>query len=123
MLTWPDPKYPQKPDGRLQEFLSGEVRYASLEKAFPEESQKLRARLEVELNQRYENLKRMADHAFAAEEKSVELSGEDKQPPEPAQAAEKKAEDLNACTVSGTAEHSRSGDPGEPCDDGRAGQE
>ena len=65
----------KEPDGSLQEFLSGEVRYASLEKAFPKESQKLRARLEVELNQRYENWKRIADQAFAAEEKAVELSG------------------------------------------------
>ena len=105
----------KKPDGSLQDFLSGEVRYASLEKAFPEESQKLRARLEVEINQRYENWKRMADQAFAAEK-------EDKQPPEVAPVAEKKAEDLDACTVSGTAEHSRSGDSGEPCDDGRTGK-
>ena len=44
----------KKPDGTLQEFLSGEVRYASLEKTFPEESKKLRARIEEELTERYE---------------------------------------------------------------------
>jgi pyruvate-ferredoxin/flavodoxin oxidoreductase len=44
----------KKPDGTLQEFLSGEVRYASLEKTFPEESKKLRARIEEELMERYE---------------------------------------------------------------------
>jgi pyruvate-ferredoxin/flavodoxin oxidoreductase len=49
------------PDGSLQEFLSGEVRYASLEKTFPEESKKLRARLEEEYNARYEKFKAMAE--------------------------------------------------------------
>jgi pyruvate-ferredoxin/flavodoxin oxidoreductase len=44
----------KKPDGTLQEFLSGEVRYASLETTFPEESKKLRARIEEELTERYE---------------------------------------------------------------------
>jgi pyruvate-ferredoxin/flavodoxin oxidoreductase len=49
------------PDGTLQEFLSGEVRYASLEKTFPEESKKLRARIEVEFTERYDGYKRLAD--------------------------------------------------------------
>jgi len=47
----------KKPDGTLQEFLSGEVRYASLEKTFPDESKKLRARIEEELTERYEAMK------------------------------------------------------------------
>ncbi len=50
----------KEPDGNLQEFLSGEVRYASLEKAFPEESKKLRAELEKEFNERYEALRLLA---------------------------------------------------------------
>jgi len=37
----------------LKEFLSGEVRYASLETTFPEESKKLRACIEEELTERY----------------------------------------------------------------------
>ena len=49
------------PDGSLQEFLSGEVRYASLQKTFPEESKKLTARLEEEYNNRYAALKLKAD--------------------------------------------------------------
>ena len=49
------------PDGTLQEFLSGEVRYASLEKTFPEESKKLRAQIEVEFTERYDGYKRLAD--------------------------------------------------------------
>ena len=56
------------PDGTLQEFLSGEVRYASLEKTFPAESKKLRARIEEELMTRFENLKRMAGGVPAEKE-------------------------------------------------------
>ncbi|MCG2754050.1 MAG: pyruvate:ferredoxin (flavodoxin) oxidoreductase [Desulfobacteraceae bacterium] len=51
----------RKPDGSFQEFLAGEVRYASLQKTFPEESKKLTVRLEKEYMERYENLKLMAD--------------------------------------------------------------
>ncbi|MBW2569566.1 MAG: pyruvate:ferredoxin (flavodoxin) oxidoreductase, partial [Deltaproteobacteria bacterium] len=51
----------KKPDGNLQEFLAGEVRYASLQKTFPEESKILTARLEKEYMERYENLKLMAN--------------------------------------------------------------
>jgi len=52
----------KKPDfGKLQEFLSGEVRYASLEKAFPEESKALRAEIEKEYKARYQALKQLAD--------------------------------------------------------------
>ncbi len=49
------------PDGSLQEFLSGETRFAALEKSFPEESRRLRARLDQEVNDRYTILKMMAD--------------------------------------------------------------
>jgi len=48
------------PDGKLQEFLAGEVRYASLQKSFPEESKRLTALLEEEYNKRYKALKLMA---------------------------------------------------------------
>ncbi|MBU1053248.1 MAG: pyruvate:ferredoxin (flavodoxin) oxidoreductase [Proteobacteria bacterium] len=48
------------PDGTLQEFLSGENRYASLEKQFPEESKKLRQKIEKEYNERYEIYKHMS---------------------------------------------------------------
>jgi pyruvate-ferredoxin/flavodoxin oxidoreductase len=51
----------KKPDGSLQEFLSGEVRYASLRQAFPDEAKKLHARLEQEINERYKSLKSIAD--------------------------------------------------------------
>ncbi|MFH2066005.1 MAG: pyruvate:ferredoxin (flavodoxin) oxidoreductase [Pseudomonadota bacterium] len=49
------------PDGKLKEFLSGEVRYASLHKMFPDEAEKLHKRLEEEFAQRYESMKQMAE--------------------------------------------------------------
>jgi pyruvate-ferredoxin/flavodoxin oxidoreductase len=51
----------KEPDGKLKEFLSGEVRYASLQKTFPEEADKLHKRLEEEFARRYEHLKQLAD--------------------------------------------------------------
>jgi pyruvate-ferredoxin/flavodoxin oxidoreductase len=57
----------KEPDGSLQEFLSGEIRYATLQKTFPEESKKLTARLEAELMDRYGELKLMADPAAICE--------------------------------------------------------
>jgi pyruvate-ferredoxin/flavodoxin oxidoreductase len=48
------------PDGKLKEFLSGEVRYASLQKMFPDEAKKLHKRLEEEFARRYESMKHMA---------------------------------------------------------------
>jgi pyruvate-ferredoxin/flavodoxin oxidoreductase len=53
----------KEPDGTIQTFLGGENRFASLEKTFPEESKKLRARIEKELDKRYTTYKNMADPA------------------------------------------------------------
>ncbi len=50
----------KEPDGSLQAFLSGEVRYASLKKSFPAESEKLSKQLEEEYIERFENLKKRA---------------------------------------------------------------
>ena len=49
------------PDGTLQEFLSGEVRFAALEKSFPEESKRLRSMIEEEVSDKYEMLKMMSE--------------------------------------------------------------
>ncbi len=51
----------KEPDGSLQGFLGGENRFASLEKTFPKESKRLRAKIEEEVNQRYSSFKEMAD--------------------------------------------------------------
>ena len=48
------------PDGKLQAFLSGENRYALLEKVNPEESKKLRALIEEQYINRYNYLKQLA---------------------------------------------------------------
>ncbi|MEN8243368.1 MAG: pyruvate:ferredoxin (flavodoxin) oxidoreductase [Thermodesulfobacteriota bacterium] len=61
----------KEPDGTFQEFLAGEVRYASLKKTFPEESAKLSKQLEAEYMNRFEALKRRAA-AGAEEEASKE---------------------------------------------------
>jgi len=50
----------KEPDGSLQDFLAGEVRYASLRKTFPEESRKLTVQLEKEYMERYRDLKHLA---------------------------------------------------------------
>ncbi|MCP4022190.1 MAG: pyruvate:ferredoxin (flavodoxin) oxidoreductase [Desulfobacteraceae bacterium] len=49
------------PDGTLQEFLSGETRFAALEKSFPEESKRLRLKIDGEVSDKYTMLKMMAD--------------------------------------------------------------
>lgn len=49
------------PDGTLQKFLSGENRYAVLEKMAPEESTRLRKQIETDINRRYAILQRMHD--------------------------------------------------------------
>ena len=51
----------KEPDGSLKEFLSGEVRYASLQKVFPDEAEALHTRLEKEVNDRFQILRRLAD--------------------------------------------------------------
>jgi len=53
------------PDGSLQTFLNGEVRYASLKKTFPDEAEKLAQQLEKEYMERFERLKRQAGESDA----------------------------------------------------------
>ncbi len=50
----------KEPDGTLQQFLAGEVRYAALQKTFPEESKRLTVQLEKEYQERYQRMKAMA---------------------------------------------------------------
>ncbi len=49
------------PDGTLQDFLGGETRFAALEKSDPDESKRLRAKIEGEVTDKYTMLKMMAD--------------------------------------------------------------
>jgi pyruvate-ferredoxin/flavodoxin oxidoreductase len=50
-----------EPDASLRGFLDGEIRYASLQKTFPDEYKKLTDRLEDDYMQRYEALHRIAN--------------------------------------------------------------
>jgi len=49
------------PTGDFQDFLMGEVRYASLHQTFPEEAKKLNAQLESEYRERYQTYKKLAE--------------------------------------------------------------
>ncbi|CCH50384.1 pyruvate:ferredoxin (flavodoxin) oxidoreductase [Pseudodesulfovibrio piezophilus] len=82
------------PDGSLQEFLSGENRYAMLERFHPELSKAFREKIEKDYADRYAILTHLADADFS---KAEEVEGE-------------------ACEVGVSAESPGSG---EPCDDGR----
>ena len=101
------------PDGTLQEFLSGENRYALLERTFPEESKKLRSAIEVQYQERYEALQRMAD---------VEPCAKPAPEVTPAKAPADEGAGNERCKVTATAEHARSDGNNGPCDDGRSGK-
>ena len=51
----------KEPTGDFQDFLMGEVRYASLHQSFPEEAKKLHAQLEAEYAERYQVYKKLAE--------------------------------------------------------------
>ncbi|PKK85862.1 MAG: pyruvate:ferredoxin (flavodoxin) oxidoreductase [Thermoplasmata archaeon HGW-Thermoplasmata-1] len=51
----------KKPDGTLMDFLASEVRYATLDRQFPEESKKLKQKLEKEVNERYAAYAKLAE--------------------------------------------------------------
>jgi len=51
----------KEPKGDIEEFLDGEVRYATLKRSFPDESKRLRAKLAKELQERYQKYKKMAE--------------------------------------------------------------
>jgi len=94
----------KEPKGSLKEFLGGEVRYAALEKLFPEEAARLHTRLEKEFAERYVMLKQKAEQELPVIETT--------------KGAAKGGAESDVCTLSSTAEHG--GD--EACDDGRAGK-
>jgi len=97
------------PDGTLQTFLSGEVRYAALEKAMPEESKRLRAGIETAYYERYRQMKLMDDPKLACVEGGLDFT------PAAAPTAAP-AGDAKPCAMSD------SGHSAKPCDDGRGGK-
>jgi len=50
----------KEPTGNVQDFLMGEVRYASLVQSFPDEAKKLHAQLAAELKERWDIYKKLA---------------------------------------------------------------
>jgi pyruvate-ferredoxin/flavodoxin oxidoreductase len=94
----------KEPAISIKEFLGGEIRYAALEKIFPEEAVKLHTQLEKEVAERYLILKQKADQELPT---VITTEG-----------AAAGGDDADVCILSSTAEHG--GD--EACDDGRAGK-
>ena len=102
----------KEPDGTIQEFLSGENRYAALEKIAPEESKKLRTQLEADYYKKYVMVKTMAD--LSPEAWGIETHT-------PVEAPPSDEDELPMASLSVTAEHIRShDDSGEPVDEGRS---
>ncbi len=99
----------KEPDGSLQAFLGGEVRYSALQNLFPEEAKSLHKRLEAEFADRYAALKRMAEADYEPVQPTGDLA--------PVQEG-----GGDACTLAGTAEHAGRDGADEACDDGRAGK-
>ena len=94
----------KEPKSSLKGFLGGEVRYAALEKLFPEEAARLHTQLEKEFAERYVMLKQKAEQPLPM---IITTEG-----------AAVGSTDSDVCTLSSTAEHG--GD--DACDDGRAGK-
>ena len=108
----------KEPDGSLQAFLSGEVRYDSLEKMNPEASRELRAQLEQEVVERFRILKEMGD--WQPTQGDVPPKGGRRHDHVPAAGA---VEEPAPVCVSATSDprYSRPTQPEGECDDGRAG--
>jgi pyruvate-ferredoxin/flavodoxin oxidoreductase len=62
----------KKPDGSLDEFLSGEIRYASLKRVFPDEAKRLHDRLQEEIDERFQDLQQLADPTIVCKEPEAE---------------------------------------------------
>jgi pyruvate-ferredoxin/flavodoxin oxidoreductase len=102
------------PDGTIQEFLSGENRFAALEKIFPENSKLLRMQIEADYYKRYILSKTLAD--LSPEAWGIK-------PHTPVAAPPVDEEELQKAQMSVTAEHMRHHDEsGEPVDEGREGK-
>jgi len=54
----------KEPNGKLREFLEGEVRYAALKRTFPEEAERLNSALEKEVIERYKFYKKIAEEGL-----------------------------------------------------------
>jgi pyruvate-ferredoxin/flavodoxin oxidoreductase len=95
------------PAGDLQAFLSGEVRYAALEKSAPEMSHRYRAEMQAWTKKRFDELQYLAAMpVFGEAAQGAPASGAAGSP---------------FCETATTAEHARPGN-GDACDEGRSGK-
>jgi len=109
----------KEPDGSLQSFLSGEVRYASLAQTNPEAARQYRLQLEEEVGERFRILKELADWQPTQGDVPPEGGRSHDHVPAEAGAAEEPAP---VCvTATSDARYSRPTMPEDVCDDGRAG--
>ncbi|MHC1710751.1 MAG: pyruvate:ferredoxin (flavodoxin) oxidoreductase [Solidesulfovibrio sp.] len=95
------------PAGDFQGFLSGEMRYAALEKMAPDLSKRYRHSMEAAYKERFQELTYLAAMpVFDGESPSATPGGSD---------------DPAFCATAATAEHARPSE-GAPCDEGRSGK-
>jgi len=108
----------KEPDGSLQEFLSGEVRFHALEKTNPEVSRELRKQIEEDVTERFKLLKGMAE--WHPSQGDVPRGGGRSHEHVPADGAKEPQAPICVSATS-DARYSRPSEPEEVCDDGRAG--
>lgn len=109
----------KEPDGSIQQFLSGEVRYSALEKIAPEVSRELRATLEQDLMERFSIYKNMAE--WRPTEGDVPPEGGRRHEHIPAAEGAREEPAPVCVTATSDARYSRPNEAEEECDDGRAG--
>ena len=52
----------KEPDGKIKDFIMGEIRYNSLTRTFPNEAKILHKKLEEDVNNRYKKYKSMSSN-------------------------------------------------------------
>ncbi|MCM0080727.1 pyruvate:ferredoxin (flavodoxin) oxidoreductase [Geomonas sp. Red32] len=109
----------KEPDGSLENFLSGEVRYSMLAQMNPEGAAAFRRQLQQEVDERFRILREMADWQPAKGDVPPKGGRSHEHVPAAAGATEEPAP---VCvTATSDPRYSRPTEPEEMCDDGRAG--
>jgi pyruvate-ferredoxin/flavodoxin oxidoreductase len=109
----------KEPDGSLQAFLSGEVRYSALERTHPEVATQLRAQLERDLRERHAIYRNMAD--WRPSEGDVPPEGGRDYTHVPAAGGAAATAAPVCVTATSDPRYSRPTADEDMCDDGRAG--
>ena len=109
----------KQPDGSIQQFLSGEVRYSALERLNPDASKELRSALERDLMERFTIYKNMSE--WVPTEGDVPVDGGRRHDHIPAGDGAKEVPAPVCVSATSDARNSRPNEPEDMCDDGRAG--